>query len=51
MKTRDLNIILCLLAIGILIAGYYLLYRPEKDKETRLTSEINELKSNFKDDE
>ena len=49
MKTRDLNIILCLLAIGILIAGYYLLYRPEKDKETRLTSEINELQARYDD--
>lgn len=49
MKTRDLNIILCLLAIGILIAGYYLLYRPEKDKEARLTSEINELQARYDD--
>ena len=47
MKTRDLNIILCLLAVGILIAGYYLLYRPEKDKEARLTTEINELQARY----
>jgi hypothetical protein len=47
MKTSHINLILCLLAIGILIGGYYLLYQPEKDKEARLTTEINELQARY----
>jgi len=47
MKTSHINLILCLLAIGILIGGYYLLYQPEKDKEARLTTEINSLQARY----
>jgi len=49
MKARDINIILCILAVGILIAGYYLLYSPAKDDEKRLVSEINSLQQRYDD--
>ena len=47
MKTSTWNILLVLLAIGILIGAYYLLYQPEKDKETRLNVEIGELQARY----
>ena len=47
MKTSTWNILLVLLAIGILIGGYYLLYQPEKDKESRLNVEIDELQARY----
>ena len=47
MKTSHINLILVLLAIGMLIGGYYLLYQPEKDKEARLNTEINSLQQRY----
>ena len=47
MKTGQINLILCLLAIGLGIAAWYLLYQPEKDKEARLTTEVNSLQQRY----